>query len=145
MTSSIKQLLALGPIPADSEMSDELFEKYDKLLNFSQPLSYDDAAQLTGLFSPDCDGLNWAILKAIEEACDTSEELMSLADKCTSEEYAALLRSRRINNQIIKAGAAIFQHPGILILRRFSSIMILLLQRYAVSIWRKNNGIPYLR
>lgn len=26
MTSSIKQLLALGPIPADSEMSDELFE-----------------------------------------------------------------------------------------------------------------------
>ena len=37
---------------------------------------------------------NWAILKAIEEACDTSEELMSLADKCTSEEYAALLRSR---------------------------------------------------
>ena len=92
--SSIKQLLALGPIPADSEMSDELFEKYDKLLNFSQPLSYDDAAQLTGLFSPDCDGLNWAILKAIEEACDTSEELMSLADKCTSEEYAALLRSR---------------------------------------------------
>ena len=43
MTSSIKQLLALGPIPADSEMSDELFEKYDKLLNFSQPLSYDDA------------------------------------------------------------------------------------------------------
>lgn len=46
MTSSIKQLLALGPIPADSEMSDELFEKYDKLLNFSQPLSYDDAALL---------------------------------------------------------------------------------------------------
>ena len=89
MTSSIKQLLALGPIPADSEMSDELFEKYDKLLNFSQPLSYDDAAPLTGLFS-----LNWAILKAIEEACDTSEELLSLADKCTSEEYAALLRSR---------------------------------------------------
>ncbi len=110
MTSSIKQLLALGPIPADSEMSDELFEKYDKLLNFSQPLSYDDAAHLTGLkspdcaalnsaqrtglFSPDCDGLNWAILKAIEEACDTSEKLLSLADKCTSEEYAALLRSR---------------------------------------------------
>ena len=140
MTSSIKQLLALGPIPADSEMSDELFEKYDKLLNFSQPLSYDDAAQLTGLFSPDCDGLNWAILKAIEEACDTSEELMSLADKCTSEEYAALLRSRADIS-----GTAIFQHPGILILRRFSSIMILLLQRYAVSIWRKNNGIPYLR
>ena len=61
-------------------MSDELFEKYDKLLNFSQPLSYDDAAQLTRLFSPDCDGLNWAILKAIEEACDTSEVLLSLAD-----------------------------------------------------------------
>ena len=44
MTSSIKQLLALGPVPADAELSDELFEKYDKLLNFSQPLSEDDAA-----------------------------------------------------------------------------------------------------
>lgn len=94
MTSSIKQLLALGPIPADAEMSDELFEKYDKLLNFSQPLSYDDAAQLTGLFSPDCDGLNWAVLKALEEACDTTEELLSLAEKCSSAEYAELLRSR---------------------------------------------------
>ena len=118
MTSSIKQLLALGPIPADSEMSDELFEKYDKLLNFSQPLSYDDAAQLTGLFSPDCDGLNWAILKAIEEACDTSEELLSLADVEAVVQNVALVaykafevlrnkgnirNSGRINNQIIKA------------------------------------------
>ena len=65
MTSSIKQLLALGPIPADADLSDELFENYDKLLNFNQPLSYDDAALLTGLFSPDCDGLNWALLKSI--------------------------------------------------------------------------------
>ncbi len=93
MTSSIKQLLALGPIPADGELSDELFEKYDRLLNFNQPLSFDDAAQLTGLFSPDCDGLNWALLKAIEAACGTAEELLEMADKCGSEEYAEIMRS----------------------------------------------------
>ena len=57
----------------------------------------DDAAQLTGLFSPDCDGLNWALLKAIEGACSTTDELLSLAEKCTSEEYAGLLRSRAEN------------------------------------------------
>lgn len=97
MTSSIKQLLALGPIPADADLSDELFENYDKLLNFNQPLSYDDAALLTGLFSPDCDGLNWALLKAIEAACSTPEELLSLAEKCVSPEYAGLLRARAEN------------------------------------------------
>lgn len=97
MTSNIKRLLELGPIPADEELSDELFETYDKLLNFGRQLSYDDAAQLTGLFSPDCDGLNWALLKAIEGACSTTDELLSLAEKCTSEEYAGLLRSRAEN------------------------------------------------
>ena len=99
MTSSIKQLLTLGPIPADADLSDELFEKYDKLLSFNQPLSYDDAEQLTGLFSPDCDGLNWALLKAIEEACDTPAELLTLAEKCTSPEYAALMRAHAENRE----------------------------------------------
>jgi len=91
MTSSIRQLLALGPIPADSELSDELFEKYDRLLSFDQPLSFDDAMQLAGLFSPDCDGLNWALMKALENACDTSEQLKKLAGLCNSQEYAALM------------------------------------------------------
>ena len=97
MTSSIKQLLALGPVPADAELSDELFEKYDKLLNFNQPLSEDDAAQLTGLFSPDCDGLNWALLKAIEAACGTKDSLLAMAEKCSSTEYAELMRAHAEN------------------------------------------------
>ena len=97
MTSSIKQLLALGAIPADAEMSDELFEKYDRLLDFGQPLSFDDAASIAGLFSSDCDGLNWALFRALEEACDTPAELLEMAGKCSSDEYAELLRSRAEN------------------------------------------------
>lgn len=97
MTSSIKQLLTLGPIPADADLSDELFEKYDRLLGFEQPLSFDDAAQLAGLFSPDCDGLNWALLKALENACDTPEQLKRLAELCNSPEYAALMAAHAEN------------------------------------------------
>ena len=97
MTSSIKQLLALGAIPADAEMSDELFEKYDRLLDFGQPLSFEDAASIAGLFSPDCDGLNWALFRALEEACDTPAELLEMAGKCSRDEYAELLRSRAEN------------------------------------------------
>lgn len=94
MKSSIKQLLELGRIPADCDMSDELFEKYDKLLQFNQPLSEDEAAQLAGLFSPDCDGLNWALLKAIESAGCSVGTLMELAEKCPNPEYAELLKTR---------------------------------------------------
>lgn len=94
MLSNIKQLLELGQIPADADLSDELFEKYDKLLNFNRPLSEEDAAQLVGLFSPDCDGLNWALLKAIESASPSKESLLSMAEKCPNEEYAALLKNR---------------------------------------------------
>ena len=97
MTSSIKQLLALGAIPADAEMSDELFEKYDRLLDFGQPLSFEDAASIAGLFSPDCDGLNWALLKAIEAACDTKDSLLAMAEKCSSTEYAELMRAHAEN------------------------------------------------
>ncbi len=94
MKSSIKQLLELGQIPADSDMSDELFEKYDKLLQFNQPLSEDEAEQIAGLFSPDCDGLNWALLRAIEGAGCSKEKLMEIAEKCPNPEYAEMLRNR---------------------------------------------------
>lgn len=94
MTSSIKQLLELGRIPADADMSDELFERYDKLLQFNRPLTEEEAEQLVGLFSPDCDGLNWALLRAIESAGCSQEKLKELADKCPNEEYAEMLRNR---------------------------------------------------
>lgn len=94
MLSNIKQLLELGQIPSDADLSDELFEKYDKLLNFNRPLSEEDAAQLVGLFSPDCDGLNWALLKAIESAGCSPETLKELSEKCPNAEYAELLKNR---------------------------------------------------
>ena len=63
-------------------------------------------------------------IRALEDACDTAAELREMADKCSSAEYSELLRSRAENKyQIKSAGAVIFQQPGILILRRFSSII----------------------
>ncbi len=94
MKSSIAQLLELGRIPADGEMSDELFERYDKLLQFNRPLTEEEAERLSVLFSPDCDGLNWALLRAIESAGCSAEKLNELAEKCPNEEYARLMRER---------------------------------------------------
>ena len=94
MTRSIKQLLELGRIPADEDMSDELFERYDKLLQFNRPLTEEEAEQLVELFSPDCDGLNWALLRAIESAGCSPEKLRELAEKCPNEEYAEMLKNR---------------------------------------------------
>lgn len=94
MISSIRQLIELGRIPADADMSDELFEKYDKLLQFNRPLTEDEAEQLAGLFSPDCDGLNWALLKGIESAGCSPEKLLELAGKCPNPEYAQLLKEK---------------------------------------------------
>ncbi len=94
MLSSIKRLLELGQIPADAELTDEQFEEYDKLLSFNRPLSEEEAMRLAGLFSPDCDGLNWALLKAIESARPSKEALRSIAEKCPNAEYASLLKDR---------------------------------------------------
>lgn len=93
MTSSVRQLLELGRIPADEDMSDELFERYDKLLQFNRPLTEEEADQLAGLFSPDCDGLNWSLLRAIKGAGCSPEKLRELAEKCPNEEYAEMLRN----------------------------------------------------
>lgn len=94
MTSSVKQLLEMGRIPADADMSDEMFERYDRLLQFNRPLTEEEAEQLVGLFSPDCDGLNWALLRAIQGAGCSPEKLRKIAEKCPNEEYAEMLRKR---------------------------------------------------
>ena len=94
MTSSVRQLLEMGRIPADEDMSDEMFERYDRLLQFNRPLTAEEAEQLVGLFSPDCDGLNWALLRAIEGSGCSPEKLKELAEKCPNEEYAEMLRTR---------------------------------------------------
>ena len=97
MISNVRQLLEMGRIPADADMSDEMFERYDRLLQFSRPLTEEEAEQLAGLFSPDCDGLNWALLRAIESAGCSKEKLMELAEKCPNPEYAEMLRNRAEN------------------------------------------------
>lgn len=124
MTSSIKQLLTLGAIPADAEMSDELFEKYDKLLNFSQPLSFEDAASIAGLFRRTATGSTGRFSAHWRTPATPPRNSwrwrINAAARNTLNFCAA---GRRTNNQINSAGAVIFQQPGILILRRFSSII----------------------
>ena len=92
MISNVRQLLEMGRIPADADMSDEMFERYDRLLQFSRPLTEEEAEQLAGLFSPDCDGLNWALLRAIEGAGCSPEKLGEIAEKCPNDEYAEMIR-----------------------------------------------------
>lgn len=60
MQNNIKELIKLEPIPDNCEISDELFEQYDDLLQFEYALSYEEAEQIIAFFSPNCDDLNWA-------------------------------------------------------------------------------------
>ncbi len=99
MQNNIKELIKLGPIPNDCEMSNELFERYDNLLKFEYALSYEEAEQIIAFFSPDCDDLNWALLHAIESVPfqNQTERYKALIDKCNNAEYKEILYKRLYN------------------------------------------------
>ena len=62
MHENVAALLKLGRIPAD-EISAELFEQYDTLLQTEDALTYEEAAALTALVT----------IAAIIIKCDTAE------------------------------------------------------------------------
>jgi hypothetical protein len=66
----VRQLLALGPLPAYKEVSDEKLRSFEELLGkISPPVTDDEARALIGLFGPDeCYGLAWTMLHLIETA-----------------------------------------------------------------------------
>ena len=72
MKECIEKLIALGKIPDDDDMSDDLFRTYDALIQKAAPLTYEEAEQLILLFSDDCPDLNDGLMRVIETV-DLSE------------------------------------------------------------------------
>ncbi len=94
----INELIKLGKIPNNSYMSDDLFRRYDTLLqSFNERINCDDGEKLITLFSDDCDDLNWALLHIIETAFDNTSKYSDLILKCSNKEWREILQAR-LNN-----------------------------------------------
>lgn len=101
MKENVTELVKLGKIPNDSDMSDELFNRYDELIQIDEPLTFDEAELLITLFSDDCDDLNWGLLHTIETVfdVDNTERYRMLISKCNNAEFREALETR-LNNAI---------------------------------------------
>ncbi|MBO5081727.1 MAG: hypothetical protein J6A80_07555 [Lachnospiraceae bacterium] len=102
MKNNITEFIKLGKIPNDNDMTNELFRKYDLLLQNEEPLTYDEAELVVSMFSDDCDDLNWALLHAIESVDYYDvERYKKLIAKCNNIEFKKLLEIR-LNNFLCK-------------------------------------------
>ena len=106
MRDIIAELAALGKIPNDDDISDELFGKYDELIGKAEPLSFDEAEALIVLFSDDrllsdkCFYLNEQLFMLIESVgCQDIDRYKKLISKCSSNYYKELFEAR-LNNYI---------------------------------------------
>jgi len=72
MRTTIKEILALGPLPASDRASVGQLQSFEAALEaITRPLSQDEATELAKLFGPDdCFGLAWSLLHLIETAPD---------------------------------------------------------------------------
>lgn len=100
MKENVMKLVNLGKIPNGSEMSDELFNQYDELIQIDEPLTFEEAELLITLFSDDCDDLNWGLLHTIESVFDADniERYRMLISKCNNAEFKETLETR-LNNR----------------------------------------------
>ena len=102
MKKSITEFVELGKIPNDNDMTNELFNQYDLLLQNEEPLTYDEAELIVSMFSDDCDDLNWALLHAIESVDFYDiERYTNLIAKCNNIEFREILE-KRFNNFLNK-------------------------------------------
>lgn len=53
MKENVMRLMTLGKIPNDNDMTNELFDQYDKLIQMEHALTYEEAEVLIKLFSDD--------------------------------------------------------------------------------------------
>ena len=92
------RLATLGKIPNDNDMSNELFNQYDKLIQMEDALTYEEAEVLIKLFSDDCLDLNWGLLHAIESVdVNDIERYRELISKCNNLEFREILEIRLSN------------------------------------------------
>ena len=103
MKDNVLELARLGRIPNNSDMSDEVFKRYDKLLQMEEALSFEEAELLITLFSDECDDLNWGLLHAIESvAMQDLEKYRDLISRCNNQEFAEILEIRLANTMMWK-------------------------------------------
>ena len=102
MKENVVKLVKLGKIPNDNDMSDELFNQYDELIQIDEPLTFEEAELLITLFSDDCDDLNWGLLHVIESVgTHNIERYRELISKCNNPEFKETFEIR-LNNSIEK-------------------------------------------
>ncbi|MGY3449999.1 hypothetical protein [Bradyrhizobium sp. USDA 4353] len=70
MHAALKELLALGPLPASAAADIATLERIETLLEeIQRPVCDNDAKALVNLFGPDdCFGLAWTLVHRIETA-----------------------------------------------------------------------------
>ena len=111
MHENVAALLKLGRIPT-GEISAELFEQYDILLQTEEALTYEEAAALMPLFSDggrddisdESNDLNWALLHAVETVYAAEPaRYQALIGKCGGAVWKELLKTR-LNNALKKQG-----------------------------------------
>ena len=103
MKENIMELVKLGKIPNDDDMSDEIFNQFDELIQTDEPLTFEEAGLLITLFSDDCDDLNWGLLHLIEsiDIHDNIERYRILISNCKNTEFKEILEIR-LNNTLEK-------------------------------------------
>lgn len=70
MRREIERLAALGPLPAEDDVTQDVLRSYQDLLTaVRRPLTDDEARAVTKLFGPDeCFGLAWTLVHLVESA-----------------------------------------------------------------------------
>ena len=103
MKENIMELVKIGKIPNDDDMSDEIFNQFDELIQTDEPLTFEEAGLLITLFSDDCDDLNWGLLHLIEsiDIHDNIERYRILISNCNNTEFKEILEIR-LNNTLEK-------------------------------------------
>lgn len=100
MNKQISRLIRMGKIPDDENMSDDLFNKYDELIQIEEDITWEEAESIITLFSDDCDDLNWGLVHIIESVIKNkscAQKYKELINKCNSDEYKEILLVRLHN------------------------------------------------
>lgn len=102
MRKSVEELLRMGKIPLDDEMSNDLFNKYDELIqglfdDNGEPLNREETEGLMKLFSDDYSDLNIGLVHSIENNQCSIDEFIDIILTCGNEEYKKSMLYRAKN------------------------------------------------
>lgn len=100
MRKQVEELLKMGKIPLDNEISDDLFNKYDELIqglfdDNGEPLSREETESLMKLFSDDYSDLNMGLVHSLEN--NQCGDFVNIIMTCGNEEYKKTMLYRQKN------------------------------------------------